>query len=465
MDPQLIKGNLRFAQVRGANFSALQPANRFPLTANAPAKSTTLQLSSRPSWYQIGCLIRVGVTETFGELHIIQDLISPTSLDTKDPLLYSYKVEDAPVGTFTSTLDTVPHVSLLGTPGTFYAVSPSSLARRILHIESWYPLVPGDSILASNNPTAPYSLVGYDLGRTTFIETRPGIGDEPALIYRYECVVGSGSGLLSFLPTVGMPLYLKAQPMFQRKDYALGDIKIAPEMGPCLVDAFYGGLLYNKETTTVLGIKTYDIFGNQLNYVEQEWQRILPNHVIMQRNISSETFLLWERIQGNFQLLKAGGGIFQARLDAKGEFIMSSDFLVPEWSSDVQHGWVVPIVAEADIRLTVRFEPQALQVYDIPHTTLTLIRPKILAEGVGIQRIVIAIKGSPNSYVQMRRWSYDGPIVNSLSYYILGAGETFGLDRWLAGGFCLKPVFYDLNVLKASYSDGNSHYDSGYIYS
>ena len=467
LDPQLIKGTLRFAQVRGSNFSALQPANKFPLTASAPAGTNTLQLSSRPSWYQIGCLIRVGVTENFGELHIIQDLLSPTSLDTVDPLAYSYDVEDAPVGTFTSTIDYIPYVTLLGTPANFFAVAATeSLQRRILYIESWYPLVPGDVILASNNPTARYSLAEYALSRTTLVGTRPGVGFEPPTVYRYECVVGSGSGLLSFVPKTGMPLFLKAQPMFQRSGYSTGDIKIDPSIGPCLVDVFSGGLLHEHDTTTVLGLKTYDIFGNQLNYVEQEWQQILANQLIIQRNITSETFLLWQRVQGHFQLLKTGGGVFQAQLDSNGEFVMSSDLLVPPWSSATQNGWVVPILAEADVRMTIQFEPQALQVYDIPHSVLTLIRPKIVADPnkAPITKIVIAIKGSPNSYVQMRQWSYDGPIVNSLSYYILGTGAAFGLDRWLAGGFCLKPLFYDLNVLKANYSDGISGYDSGYIY-
>lgn len=462
LDPQLVKGTLRFAQVRGSSFGALQPANRFSLTQTAPKGSTVLTLESRPSWFQIGCLVRVGVTERVGELQIVQDLIDPLSLEVRSPLAAEYAVGAA--------VDQTPQCSLLGTPASFIGTSQAPLQRRVLLIESWYQMVPGDSILASSTPDVLTSLSEHTLGRANLIGTRPGVesAGEPATIWKYECELSSGSGLLPFVPSAGTPLYLKAQPLFYRQDFASGDIKLPPTLGPCAVDAFYGGLLYNQKTHTVLGIKTYDVFGNQLNYAaagNQQWQVVPSNYVMLQRPIPSESLLLWKRIQGRFQLIRTGN-IFQAQLDGNGQFVMSSDMLVPPWDSTSQHGWVIPVTAESDVTVSVQFEPQERQYFTVPHSALTLIRPKIFADPAGapITRVVVAIQGAPNSSVQIRDWMYDGSAVNSLSYFILGTGAAFGLDRWLAGGFSLKPVFLDLNVLKASYSDGVSTYDSGLVY-
>ena len=81
-----------------------------------------------------------------------------------------------------------------------------------------------------------------------------------------------------------------------------------------------------------------------------------------------------------------------------------------------------------------------------------------------IDRIVMSFKGSPNSRVEIRDWQYDGTMVTSLSYYILGTKEAYGQKRWLAGGFNVKPLFYNLAMLKARYSDGVSRYNSGHTY-
>jgi hypothetical protein len=458
LDPQFAKGTLRFAQARGAKFSALQPANRYDLVETAPIGTTRLVLAGRPEWFQIGCLIRIGITEEVGEAHIIEDLVDTTSLEIAEPLRQTYDV----------TGDFIPQVSLIGTPGYFFGVALAPYERRILLLESWYRMVPGDVILASPTPEVRNSLTEYTLSRAHLIGTRPGVPGEPPTIYRYECEIGSGGGLLTFTPTDNLAFFLKAHPLFQRSDYGSGDILLPQDLGVCLIDAFYGGLLHNQKTNTILGIKTYDVFGHQTNFEDanhQDWQVVPSNYVLMERNLPSEDFLLWQRIQGHFQLRKTGR-IFQAQLDANGECIMSSDVLAPPWRSEKERGWVVPIIAEGDVTMSVQFEPQERQFFDIPHTVRTLVRPKIYAdpEEKPITRVVIAFKGAPNSTVQMRTWAYDGSIVNSLSYFILGTGATFGLDRWLAGGFCVKPYFLDLSALEASYSDGVSAYDSGYVY-
>jgi len=457
LDPQLAKGELRFAQARGAKFSALQPANRYDLTETAPINTYRLVLKGRPEWYDIGCLVRIGITEEVGELHTIQDLVDTTSIDITDPLQRTYEVSD--------TADFIPQVSLVGTPGHFYGVAFAPFERRVLLLESWYKLVPGDVILASPTPEVLASLAEYTLKRAHFVGTRPGVPGEPPVIYKYECEL-DGNGLLTFTPTNDLTFFLKAHPMFQRYDYGSGDIILPQDLGPCLIDAFYGGLLHNQKTKTLIGIKKYDVFGAQMNYADagnQEWQVVDSNYVLMERNIPSETFLLWRRIQGYFQLRRTGM-IFQAQLDENGEFIMSSDILAPEWRSDKQYGWVVPVIPAGDVTMSVQFEPQDRQFFNLPHTVKTLVRPKIVADGRPITRVVIAFKGPPNSTVQMRSWMFDGAVVNSLSYFLLGSGATFGLDRWLAGGFCVKPYFLDLGALKANYSDNVSMYDSGYIY-
>lgn len=81
-----------------------------------------------------------------------------------------------------------------------------------------------------------------------------------------------------------------------------------------------------------------------------------------------------------------------------------------------------------------------------------------------IDRLIMSFKGSPNSRVEIRDWQYDGTLTSSISYYILGTKEAYGYKRWLAGGFSLKPLFYNLSVLRARYSDGVSRYNGGYTY-
>jgi len=459
LDPQLDRGYLRFALRRGASFTALLPDNKFKLSLSAYKASQRVVLQSRPSWFQLNCLIRVGSSESVGELHIIQDLIADSEIETRDPLLQNYIVdEDSDVPNF---------VTLLGTPATFFAVALPPFERKSLIIESWYRIFPGDAIYCSPTPQVYDSLAEFEIKRADAIGTRPGTGVEPTTIYRYEVEVATKSGLLPFAPTVDLPLYLKAQPIFARGDFGDGDIKIPNNIGPCLLDAYYGDLLINEKVETRLGIKTWDAFGNQLNSAltgNQEWQPIPENYLLLERPIRSDTFLFWQRIKGKFQYQKSG--FFQAELDDSGEFIMSSDILVPHFPVDRQHGWVIPIIPQGAARVTVQFEPQATQVFDIPGNQLSFVRPKLLVDPnrKGVFRIVFAIKGAPNARVEIRDWNYDGSTVQSVSYFMLGAKAAFGDNRWLSGGFCAKPLFFNLDVLKGHYSDGSTKYNSGYVY-
>jgi hypothetical protein len=334
-------------------------------------------------------------------------------------------------------------------------------------MESWYQMVPGDSILISPSPETLDSLAEFEVTKANLITTRPGVGVEPVVVYRYEIEITSDSNLIPFTPSVDFLAYLKAQPMFQRGDYGAGDLQIPPEIGPCLLDAFYGDLQINNKVRTKLGIKTWDAFGGQINTVaagNQQWQAIPSNYLMLERPIRSDTFLFWQRISGKFQLLQHG--FFQAELDANGEFVMSSDLLVPRWPVDKQRGWVIPIIPATPVTVSVQFEPQERQYYTLPANTLSFIRPHINADpsGVPITRVVVAIKGAKGSRVEIRDWQYDGSAVLSLSYFMLGIGAAFGNDRWLAGGFCVKPLFFNLDVLKARYSDGVSRYNAGYLY-
>jgi hypothetical protein len=226
----------------------------------------------------------------------------------------------------------------------------------------------------------------------------------------------------------------------------------------------------------------WDAFGLQLNATDPtipEWKIVPSNYLILERPIRSDSLLFWQRINGKFQFKKKG--YFQAELDDDGLFTISSDLLIPKWPVNVgqlrydnsvnpprqyTHGWVIPILSQSPVKISVQYEPQAVQTYDVPSNTLTFIRPKIYVESTGkpINRIVMAIKGSPNSRVEIRNWEYDGSAVESLSYYILGTNEAFGDTRWLAGGCSIKPLFFNLDLLKARYSDGVSKYNSGYVY-
>lgn len=460
LEPQMDKGRVRFAVRRGSNFTGILPNNKFLITENVIKESHDINLETRPSWFNLECLIRLGPTEDIGELHIIQDLINTTGLQTKDPILANYSADD--------NADPQTFVTLVGTPANFYGISVPPQQRKILFIEFWYPVVPGDSVLLTPTPDVLDSFAPYEIKRADFINTRPGVGDEPAVVYQYEIEIVSDSSLISFDPSIGLRCYLLAQPLYESAEYPSGDLKIEPGIGPFLVDAYYGSLLHSHKIQTKLGLKTWDSFGNQLNAAltgNQEWQSIPENYLVLERPIRSDTFLFWERILGKFQYVK--NGFFQAELDENGEFVMSSDQLVPKWPSNRQHGWVIPIKSQSPITISVEFEPQERQYFTIPANTLTYIRPKLFVdpEKKDITKIFFSIKGSPFSRVEIRDWEYDGPAVISLSYFILGAGRTaFGDNRWLAGGFCIKPLFFNLDPLKAKYSDGSSKYNSGYIY-
>jgi len=459
LDPQLNGGDVRFASKRGFAFTALVPNNKYPLATPSFKDNNLLTLESRPGWYQVGCLIRVGPDENTGELHIIKDLIDSASIETFDNLAQNYETGD--------DQNVLNSVTLMGSPGSFFAVSAPPFERKILLIESWYKMVPGDSLMLSPTPDVLDSLTDFEVTRCHLLGTRPGNGIEPAVVYRYEVEVNTNSTLIPFVPTVGLTLYLKALPMYQRGDFGVGDLAIPNNVGPFLVDVFSGGLLYNHKVATKIGIKTWDSFGTQLNADltnNQEWQQIATNYLMLERPIRSDTFIFWQRIQGFFQLLK--GGFFQAQLDENGEFIMSSDLLVPKWPTDRQHGWVIPLISQSPLTVSVQFEPQERQYFEVPSSTLFFIRPKLLVDPnrTPIDRIIIAMKGSPNSRVEMRTWEYDGPAVQALSYYMLATQAAFGDDRWLGGGFSVKPLFFNLDVLKARYSDGSSKYNSGYVY-
>jgi hypothetical protein len=110
----------------------------------------------------------------------------------------------------------------------------------------------------------------------------------------------------------------------------------------------------------------------------QDWQIIQPNHLILERPITSDSFLFWQRVTGNFQFQKQG--FFVAELNDEGRFTMTSDLLVPLWPADRERGWVIPIYARSETTCVVQFEPQPPQVFNIPSNSLTFIRPKIYTE-------------------------------------------------------------------------------------
>ena len=680
IDPQLDGGTLRFAIKRGFNFSAIIPDNQVELAEDAYKDSYQIIMESRPSWMGIDTLIRIGDSEVIGELHIINDTIDANGIGVSTPLISNYTAD--------KTQEIVPVVSLVGTPCLVY--SPGDL--RVMKIDSWYKIVPSDVLLMSSTPTVLESLQEYPVKRADFIGTRAGIGDEPATIYQYFVELATKTGLLPFVPEVGLQLYLKAMPLFFRGEWGSGDIAIPADVGPCVLDAFFGGLLNTNTIDTKLGIQTWDAFGTQANTAatgNQQWQEIPSNYLVLERPITSDSLLFWQRITGNFQYQKAG--YFQAELNSEGKFCFSTGLLVPKWPTDHEYGWVIPLFSRSDVTCVVQYEPQEQQIFEIPSNTLTFIRPhvKVLyntimsgqlplitagdqiltssivctnlsytftvvaasaevgatytnngqtfivqetiagettlkcsatgapagsgnltkTSGIGdativfsssivvydtfttnvahgyvtgtkiqftsagtlpsgistntdyyavvnssttfrladtlehaiaeigiiaiadvgtgmhrctdptinfitsgvssghyftvagvkytianvtattftltetfpttssavsytileldrtkIDRLLISFKGSPNSRVEIRDWQYDGTIVSSLSYYILGTKEAFGQKRWLAGGFSVKPLFYNLAVLRARYSDGVSRYNAGYTY-
>ena len=712
IDPQLDGGNLRFAVKRGFNFSAIIPDNQAEITEDVYKDSYRITMGSRPTWMGIGTLVRLGNSEAIGEMHIVQDTIDVNAIDVYTPIVTTYSADP--------NQSTIPVVSLVGTPCNVYTPTGSPDDKKMMTIDSWYKIVPYDALLLSQTPDILESLQEYSIKRADLFGTRSGnsgIG-EPATVYQYHIELNTKTGLLPFIPSVGLRLYLKALPLYFRGEWGTGDIEIPPEIGPCLVDAFYGSLLNTNTIKTELGIQTWDAFGQQANLDlagDQQWQNIPENYLILERPITSDSLLFWQRIMGNFQYQKAG--YFQAELTSGdgldpvdfvpypatdlcitaiphrfitgeqtqvvttgilpsgilagvyyyiivitpttfkladtranalagigiiditdigsgshscidpniGKFCFSSNLLVPKWPSDHEYGWVIPLFSRSAVRCVVQFEPQEPQVFEIPSNTLTFIRPHVkviynsimtgniplivagdyiitaaidftaepttdvcttninhgLSTGAKIQltttgslpsglslmtdyyvivdspttfsiadtlehakagtgtiditsigsglhrcsnpnvnfltkglkaghffssagtkweiinvtvntftlvggtyptttvaaayeifekdltpidRIVMSFKGSPNSRVEIRDWQYDGTMVTSLSYYILGTKEAYGQKRWLAGGFNVKPLFYNLAVLKARYSDGVSRYNSGHTY-
>ena len=767
IDPQLDSGTLRFAVKRGFNFSAIIPDNQSEISVDAHKDTFRITMASRPSWLGLGTLIRLGNSEAIGELHLVRDIIDVSTIEVFSPLISNYSADPEQ--------DIIPVVSLIGTPCSVSAPTGAPDDVRIMTIDSWYKIVPSDVLLLSSTPSILESLQEFIVRRAKLFSTRAGntgIG-EPPTVYQYHIELATNTGLLPFVPPVDHKLYLKALPLYFRGEWGTGDIEIPADVGPCVVDAFYGSLLNTSDVYTKLGIQTWDAFGLQSNLTPggyppplynvaitysvdsfvsdglglvykslvnnnlgqalsdttkwlkslgaPQWQAIPENYLILERPISSDSLLFWQRITGNFQYKK--NGFFQAELTAgdtiataveftvnpisdmcttaiphgfitgektqvatsdslpsgllpatyyyvivlspttfklsdtlehaltnsgfiditsigvgthscvdpnTGKFCFSTGLLVPKWPTDHEYGWVIPLFSRSDVTCVVQFEPQEQQVFKIPSNTLTFIRPHvhliyetittgtiplieagdttvttgisftvdpstdictaishgfttglkvqlftsgalpgglfksqtyyvvniydgfgailpdvfklsdtlahalagtniidITSLGVGthrcsdfsvnfvtagvepgqlfsisgtmlkittvtankltvadsfpttttsvayqilqqdltpIDRMLISFKGSPNSRVEIRDWQYDGTMVTSLSYYILGTGEAYGQKRWLAGGFSVKPLFYNFAVLRARYSDGVSRYNAGHTY-
>ena len=458
IDPQLDGGNLRFAVKRGFNFAAIIPDNQVEIVEDAYKDSTTVTVTTRPIWMGINTLIRLGTSEYIGELHTVKDTIDTNTIEVSSPLLSNYSASP--------DQNSIPVVSLVGTPCNIYAPIGVPNNKRIMMVDSWYKIVPYDELFMTKTPDVLESYQGYPVKRAELIGTRAGnIGiGEPPTVYQYYIELGTHTGLLPFIPEVGLRLYLKASPLYYRGEWGNGDIAIPEDVGPCVVDAFYGDLLNTNTIETKIGIQTWDAFGQQINAGDQPWQVIPSNKLILERSIISDSLLFWQRITGNFQYKKRG--YFQAELTDEGKFCFSSNLLVPKWPSDHEYGWVIPLFSRSDVRCVFQFEPQEPQIFEIPSNTLTFIRPRVYVDSnnIPIDRILVSFKGSPNSRVEIRDWQYDGQIVTSLSYYILGTKEAFGQKRWLAGGFSVKPLFYNLAVLRARYSDRVSRYNAGHIY-
>jgi hypothetical protein len=458
LDPALDAPNLRFATRRGSNFTSLLPDNQAQLSSDALKAHDTISLVTRPPWFDLGSLLRIGPSEEVGELHRVVDLIGPAQLQLDAPLLTTY---------VSSGLTTPNVVSLVGSPMKFFAVAGPSFQRQILLMESFFQVVPGDTLLLSPTPTVYESFAHFSVTQAVPLGTRPGLPGEPLIVYRYQFQIASPINRIGFDPTVGLQAYLRAQPLYWRGPYGVGDIQLPGTLGPCLVDQFSGALLISNPVGTQLAIQTWDSFGTQLNAPltgGQPWQTVDPNYLLLERPLTSDSLLFWQRIAGSFQYQKAG--FFQALLGPDGRFCISTDLLVPPWPSDRQHGWVIPLISQGPVTVTVQFEPQDMQVFTVSATQLTFIRPKLLVDPRRrpVTRMVLAIKGPPNSQVEIRDWQYDGSAVNSISYSMMATQQCYGDHRWLGGGFCVKPLFFNLSSLKAHYSDGTSRYNAGYLY-
>ncbi len=455
VDPQMDSGTLRFSIKRGFNFAAILPENQVEIVQDAYKDSQTIVVRSRPSFIGINTLIRLGGSEAIGELHIVRDVFDTGGIETFTPILNNHLAA--------KDQNIVPVVSLIGTPCYVYVESPDN--TRVIKMDSWYQIVPKDSLFLSLSPDVLYSYKEYEIKRADLIGTRSGnagIG-EPSTVYLYNIELNTKTGLLPFVPEVGMRLFLKASPLFYRGDWGTGNIPLAGDLGPCLLDAFYGSVLNNNSIDTKLGIKTWDAFGQQINTPDnQQWEVIPENYLLLERPIISDSLLFWQRITGNFQYQKRG--YFQAELNNDGKFCFSSNLLVPKWPTHKRYGWVIPMFSRSSFKCIFQYEPQPPQIFEVPSNTLTFIRPHVEVGGAPIDRIIMSFKGSPNSRVEVRDWQYNGTSVASISYYMLGTKEAYGQKRWLAGGFCVKPLFYNLSVLRARYSDGVSRYNAGHIY-
>lgn len=459
IDPQMGAdggGVPRFGSRRGFNFTALLPENQSLLIENAFRATSRITVQSRPSWMQVGTLVRIGQNEKIGELHLVEDLVGDQSLDIRGLLAENYSIA--------TTSASPPVCSLVGTPLQIYA--PAGPPDTVMAIESGYKMVPGDVILMSQTEEILASYAEYRCRRVDFQGTRTGLSGEPPILYRYFVELDTQTGRLPFVPLVGATLFLKALPCFIRGPGIenLNTLAVPQSMGPFLLDAYSGGMISGPKVGTELGVQLFDAFDQQiLAPVDQEWQLIKKNHIILERSIKSDSMLFWQRVTGNFQFVQ--NGYFQAELDSSGEFYCTSDLLVPPWPADIQRGWVIPILARAPATVVITFEPQAPQIYSIPSNALTFIRPKIFVGNEPIQRITVAIASSPNSRVEIRDWQFDGQEVVSLNYYILGTGQAFGVNHWMGGAFQLKPLFFDLSVLRGRYSDGVTRRNAGFIYS
>jgi hypothetical protein len=422
IDPQLDGGTLRFAVKRGFNFSAIIPDNQAEITEDAYKDSYRITMGSRPTWMGVNTLIRLGNSEAIGELHIVRDTIDVNAIEVFTPIVTNYSASP--------DQSTVPVVSLIGTPCNVYVPTGSPYDKRIFTISSWYTIVPSDVILMTLSPNILESYQEYTVKRADLFGTREGnagIG-EPPTVYLYHIELDTKTGLLPFIPPVGSRFYLKALPLFFRGEWGSGDIEIPADVGPCLADAFFGSLLNTNIIETKLGIQTWDAFGQQANLTDSfinevelyssvtvyaagefvkdglgaiyyslvdnnvgnsitdtsmwatykprsQWQSISENHLILDRPITSDSLLFWQRITGNFQYQKAG--YFQAELTSEGKFCFSSNLLVPKWPSGHEYGWVIPIFSRSTVTCVVQYEPQPQQIFEIPSNTLTFIRPKV----------------------------------------------------------------------------------------
>lgn len=444
IDSQLDGGFARFVQKRGAQFGALLPDNVGYLASDAYRDSYVTYLVNRPSWISINCLVRLGITENTGELHTVKDTIDPNGLEFNEAILVNHTISSAnglPSGVFLiGTPMTVLSVYQIPIPTYPVPLSDQDRAKQdelnsiltnhdpktSIFVKSWYPLVPQDILIGSPTPENLPSLNEWVIREALPLGTMAGDQEagEPSTLYLYELRLSTQTGLLPFIPEVGLRMYLKAHPLYMRRDFREigGDITLPSSIGPFLVDAFYGSLLSGIRTNTWLGIKKWDSFGSQLNPPESKWDVVQSNYLIYERPISSDSLLFWQRIKGNFQFQKKG--YFQAELDNDGEFIMSSDLLVPQYPTNVPapYGWVIPIFARADLRIVIQWEPQEQQIFEVPGNTLTYIRPRIYPSS-----------GSGTTGATINEFTANTAVITTPSKYYAFTTESIGKQVTLSG--------------------------------